>query len=146
MIGIIHHGCEHWEDRPIEIVFNLLSFLIEQLANPADTEAVIHKLGPQIFPKILVLLTGEFMRLLEKGFPKRGFPKAGIIDSFLAVIQIIIQTPHPDLKKLIKVGGGNRHEFQPIKKGPILVSGLIKNTIIELDPTQIPRDQITLID
>src|SRR5882762_1528065 len=84
---------------------------------------------------------------LGKQMPAKGlFPESAIIKPHLAVIEVIVQTTQADGTKLIEVGGRDGQEFEPVKNSPVIVTGLVKNTVVEAQPAQVAADVITFLD
>ncbi len=84
---------------------------------------------------------------LGKQMPAKGlFPESAIIKPHLAVIEVIVQTTQADGTKLIEVGSRDGQEFEPVKNSPVIVTGLVKNTVVEAQPAQVAADVITFLD
>src|SRR5258708_9181731 len=84
---------------------------------------------------------------LGKEMPGKGvFRESAIIKPQLAVIEVIVQTTQADGTKLIEVGSRDGQEFEPVKNSPVIVTGLVKNTVVEAQPAQVAADVITFLD
>ena len=50
-----------------------------------------------------ILFTHIFVQFTHEDFSERDFPQTGIVEPFLAKIEVIIKTSYADCKKLVKV-------------------------------------------
>ena len=78
--------------------------------------------------------------------PKGLLPESAVIKPFLAVVKVIVQTTQADGTKLVEIGGGDGQEFEPVKNTSVIMPGLVQNTVVEGQPTQVAADIVALLN
>src|SRR5690606_26825785 len=146
VIVIEYHRREHRKDGPQKIAVHTVDILLRKGFIAAYYKAVLLEQRLQVVDVIVVLIFKESLRPGQQQLAERLLTESAVVVPLLAVIDVVVKASQADGTELVEVGRGNAEEFQPLHDRPVGVPGLIEDTIIELQPTQIAADVVTLAD
>ena len=144
VIAIKHHGCEHRVNRLLKVLIYLSHLFNGQRVVIGNAEIVFLKEWLKLLDVILILVMHKSMNLVHHVLTKRVFPQTTIVIPLFSVINVIVQTTYPDGTEFIQVGSGNGQKLKAIKNTSIDMLRLIQDTVVELQPTEVATDVVTI--